>query len=102
MDNLKQYGKQFMTKFKDTNATLLGAAQAYYYLLSIFPLFAVCLAIIPYLNINADDLIDFLNDALPSEMVSIVEDNVLAFVESPNGGLITVGYSVLFGQLPMR
>ena len=91
MDKLKQYAKQFMTKFNDTNATLLGAAQAYYYLLSIFPLFAVCFAIIPYLNIDPDDIIGFLNDVLPSEMVSIVEDNVLAFVDSPNGGLITVG-----------
>lgn len=91
MDNLKQYSKQFMTKFNDTNATLLGAAQAYYYLLSIFPLFAVCFAIIPYLNINPDELIGFLSDALPSEMVSIVEDNVLAFVDSPSGGLLTIG-----------
>lgn len=91
MDKLKKYFQQFMTKFNDTNATLLGAAQAYYYLLSIFPLFAVCFAIIPYLHINPDDIIEFLNDVLPSEMVSIVEDNVLSFVDSPNGGLITVG-----------
>lgn len=91
MTKLKENIKQFMDKFNEANGSLLGAAQAYYYLLSIVPLFVLCFAIIPYLNINPDDALQFLNDAIPGEMASIFEDNILDFVETPRGGLLTVG-----------
>lgn len=91
MTNIKDFITIFMAKFNQSKASLLGAAQAYYYLLSIVPLFVVCFAIIPYLNINPDDTIQFLNDILPGEMASILEDNILSFVETPRGGLLTVG-----------
>lgn len=91
MTKLKENALHFMEKFKDSKATLLGAAQAYYYLLSIIPLFVVCFAIIPYLNINPEDTVQFLHDVMPSEMASVFEDNILSFVETPRGGLLTVG-----------
>src|SRR5699024_2771738 len=91
MDNLNQHATHTRTKLNDTTATSVGAAQAYCELFPNFPLFALCYAVIAHLDITPDDSIAFLNDGLPSEMVSIVEDNVLSFVDSPNGGLITVG-----------
>lgn len=91
MTNLKKNITLFMDKFNEANGSLLGAAQAYYYLLSIVPLFVLGFAIIPYLNINPDEAMKFLSDAIPGEMASIFEDNILDFVETPRGGLLTVG-----------
>ncbi|MEC5425983.1 YihY/virulence factor BrkB family protein [Virgibacillus sp. C22-A2] len=91
MSKLKNYMKDFSTKFKEDNVPVLAAAQAYYYLLSIVPLLIVCFAIIPYLNINPNDAITFIENVLPSEMASIFEENIVSLVETPRGGLLTVG-----------
>lgn len=70
---------------------LLGAAQAYYYLLSVIPLVAICFALIPYLNIDPDKAIGFFNDALPGELASHFEKSILQFVHKPQGGLLILG-----------
>lgn len=91
MSKLKNVAKRFMTKFKEDKVPLLAAAQAYYYLLSIVPLLIVCFALIPYFNINPNDAISFLGDTIPDEMASILEEKIVSLVETPRGGLLTVG-----------
>lgn len=70
---------------------LLGAAQAYYYLLSIIPLVVICLALIPYLHIDPDKAMSFLNDALPGKLASHFEKNIFQFMKKPRGGLLILG-----------
>jgi len=84
-------GNELIKRFQENNVTLLAASQAYYYLLAIFPLLIVCFAIIPYFNINTDQAIEFINNVLPGEMASIFEENIVSLVETPRGGLLTVG-----------
>lgn len=91
MSNLKNVAKRFMTKFQEDKVPLLAAAQAYYYLLSIVPLLIVCFALIPYFNINPNDAISFIGDTIPDEMASILEENIVSLVETPRGGLLTIG-----------
>ncbi|OZU87283.1 ribonuclease [Virgibacillus indicus] len=91
MSKFKSFGKDFMTKFKEDNVTLLAAAQAYYYLLSIVPLLVVCFALIPYFNINPADAVGFMKNALPSEIASIFEENIISIVETPQGGMLVIG-----------
>lgn len=91
MSNLINYTKRFMTKFSEDNVPLLAAAQAYYYLLSIMPLLIVCFALIPYFNINSKDAVNFIGDSIPSEMATILEENIINLVETPHGGLLTIG-----------
>lgn len=91
MSNVKDFSKQFMNKFKEDNVPLLAAAQAYYYLLSIVPLLIVCFAIVPYLNIDPEDAVAFMGNILPSEIAAIFEDTIVSIVQTPKGGLLTVG-----------
>src|SRR5699024_11353449 len=69
----------------------LAASQAYYYLLAVFPLLIVCFAIIPYFKIDPADATGFLEEILPGEMVSIFEENIISLIQTPQGGLVTIG-----------
>lgn len=89
--DIKQFGKEFMKRFSENNTTLLAAALAYYFLLAVFPLLIVGFAIIPYFNISPDDAVGFIGSILPQELASTFEENIVSLVETPRGGLLTVG-----------
>ncbi|MGJ9460342.1 YihY/virulence factor BrkB family protein [Oceanobacillus sp. CF4.6] len=91
MAKVKKISKNFMERFKENNVTLLAASLAYYFLLSIFPLLIVAFAIIPYFNISPDDAMGFITSILPGELASVFEDSIVGLVETPRGGLLTVG-----------
>ncbi|WP_033542584.1 YihY/virulence factor BrkB family protein [Planococcus sp. CAU13] len=91
MANAKSYVKEFGEKFKEDNATLLAAAQAYYYLLAIVPLLILILAILPYLQIDPQRLMDLLGTILPGEIATTFEDQIVSVVTTPAGGLLTIG-----------
>ncbi|AXI07653.1 ribonuclease [Oceanobacillus zhaokaii] len=91
MATLKYYVTGLIREFKEDNVTLLAAAQAYYYLLAVFPLLIVCFAIIPYFNIDADQVLQFIQSFVPGEIASMFEENIVSFIETPRGGLLTVG-----------
>ena len=91
MDKLKSNIKVFMGKFNEHNTTLLAASLAYYFLLAIFPLLIVGFAIIPYLNISPDEAMDFFSELLPGEIASLFQENIISLVQTPRGGLLTIG-----------
>lgn len=91
MDKLKKLIKQFMEKFNENNVTLLAASLAYYFLLAIFPLLIVGFAIIPYLNISPDEAMEFFTGILPGEIADLFQENIVGLIETPRGGLLTVG-----------
>ncbi|WP_337018286.1 YihY/virulence factor BrkB family protein [Oceanobacillus massiliensis] len=91
MSALKNRSKEFMTRFKENNVTMLAASLAYYFLLAIFPLLVVAFAIIPYFNISPDEAMRLIKTVMPGELSSIFEENIASLVETPQGGLLTVG-----------
>ncbi|GAB3069772.1 YihY/virulence factor BrkB family protein [Virgibacillus ainsalahensis] len=91
MSKLKNYMSEFITKFQEDNVPLLAAAQGYYYLLAVFPLLIVGFTIIPFFNINPEQALSFIGNILPGEIASIFEENIVSFIETPRGGLLTVG-----------
>ncbi|MUV38859.1 putative ribonuclease-like protein YfkH [Lentibacillus sp. JNUCC-1] len=91
MSKVINYGKTFMQKFQKDNVPTLAAAQAYYYLLASVPLLVVCFTIIPYLNVDPNDIVRFIEKVLPSGIGTILEENIISLVNTPRGGLLTVG-----------
>ncbi|KMJ59519.1 ribonuclease [Bacillus sp. LL01] len=91
MGRLFQFLKRLGNEMKKDRATGLAAEQAYYYMLSVFPLLVLALSIVPYLNIDPQRVIEFLQTLMPPETVSIFEENINEFVNKPNRGLLTVG-----------
>lgn len=85
------YIKEIKEGFQKDNVPLLGAAQAFYYLLSIVPMLILVLSIIPYFNIKPDEAINMLTNVIPRETAEIFRENIVSIVDQPKGGLLTVG-----------
>lgn len=90
-EKLKYYGKSLLAELKKDRATGLAAQQAYYYMLALFPLLILLIAIVPYLNIDPQNAIDIVNKLLPSQSADLLRDNVVKLVSERNGGLLTFG-----------
>lgn len=84
-------GKQLGKEFSNDDAPTLAAAQAYYYLLSIVPMLILLLSILPFLNIDPQRAVSFMENVLPSETAAAFEENIINVVSTPSGGLLTVG-----------
>jgi membrane protein len=90
-EKLIYYGKTLLGELKEDRATGLAAQQAYYYMLALFPLLILLIAIVPYLNIDPQKAIDIVNKLLPSQSAELLRDNVVRLVSEQNGGLLTFG-----------
>ncbi|CAM4002545.1 YihY/virulence factor BrkB family protein [Mesobacillus thioparans] len=80
-----------MGELKKDRATGLAAQQAYYYMLALFPMLILLIAIVPYLNIDPQKAINVINQLLPEESAQLLRDNVVKLVSERNGGLLTFG-----------
>ena len=83
--------KHFLFKFQHAKVFLLGSSQAFYYLLSLFPILVIGLAIIPYLNIDPDQAIGFLKKTLPGDMAGVFQKEILNLINNPRGSLLILG-----------
>lgn len=83
--------KLLIQKIKEHRVTGLAAEQAYYYLLSLFPLLILLLSILPYLSINTDTVLDLLNNFAPSQTTKLIKNTIVAIFSKRNSGLLTFG-----------
>ncbi|GAM14055.1 YihY/virulence factor BrkB family protein [Mesobacillus selenatarsenatis] len=90
-ERIKYYAKSLLGELKKDRATGLAAQQAYYYMLALFPLLILLIAIVPYLNIDPQKAINVVNQLLPSQSAELLRDNVVKLVSERNGGLLTFG-----------
>ncbi|MCA0971310.1 YihY/virulence factor BrkB family protein [Halobacillus litoralis] len=91
MNKVVDYAKEVFAEFQKDNIPLLGAAQAYYYLLAVVPMLILLLSILPYMNIEAETAINALSNVIPAETAEIFRENIVSLVEEPKGGLLTIG-----------
>ncbi|MFQ3546486.1 YihY/virulence factor BrkB family protein [Halobacillus rhizosphaerae] len=91
MKKKQSYVKDVISEFQKDNIPILGAAQAYHYLLAIVPLLILLLSILPYLQIDPDQAMSFMKKILPGETADIFKENIVSIVDKPKGGLLTVG-----------
>src|SRR5690625_7430519 len=83
--------KHFLFKFQHAKVFLLGSSQAFYYLLSLFPILVIGLAIIPYLNIDPDQAIGFLKKTLPGDMAGVFFEENFKLINNPRGSFLILG-----------
>ncbi|MGK7376676.1 YihY/virulence factor BrkB family protein [Planococcus sp. 1R117A] len=91
MSKAKAVAKDLVGEIKRDRATTLAAAQAYYYLLAIVPLLILLLAILPYLQLDPQRVMDLVGTILPGEMAATFQDTIVSVVTVPSGGLLTFG-----------
>lgn len=91
MNKLKSIGKQLGKEIKEDRATGLAAEQAYYYMLALFPMLILLLSILPYLSIQPQEALDFLEDVMPSETTEVFREDIIKLVSEQNRSLLTFG-----------
>jgi membrane protein len=60
-------------------------------MLSIFPLLILLISIVPYLSLDPQKALSYLQSVMPSDSFNVIEDNVVDIITKPNGGLLTFG-----------
>lgn len=68
-----------------------GAQLAYFFLLSFFPLLIFLVTLLPYLNLKQDQVFEFLDDVMPTEILSIAQTVIGETLSAQNGGLLSIG-----------
>lgn len=71
--------------------TGLAAQQAYYYFLSLIPMLILLVSIVPYLNIDPNKALAFMDNVLAPETAQLIKDNILTIISNESGGLLTFG-----------
>lgn len=85
------FSKLLFHKIIEHRVTGLAAEQAYYYLLSLFPMLILLLSILPYLSINTELVLNLLNDFAPSQTTKLIKETIVTIFSIRNSGLLTVG-----------
>jgi Predicted membrane protein len=80
----------FNNRLIEDHTVDLAATLAYYFLLSLFPLVIFLFAVLPYLGLTQQEVIPFLSQYLPGEVMNLIRQN-LGGVFTKSGGLLSVG-----------
>ncbi|WP_280772079.1 YihY/virulence factor BrkB family protein [Salipaludibacillus daqingensis] len=91
MRNILSFLKTLGQEFSKDKVPLLGAAQAYYYLLSLIPMLILILSILPYLNLDPNQAMVTISNVMPEELASVFEDQIVSILTEQRGGLLTIG-----------
>src|SRR5262249_8051419 len=75
------------------NCLNLAAQLAYYFFLALFPALLFLVAVVSFIPIEhlLDTITSTLARVAPSEVMTIVTDQILKIAQSKNGGLLTLG-----------
>ncbi|MDY4761123.1 YihY/virulence factor BrkB family protein [Streptococcus thoraltensis] len=82
--------KYFLELFRTSEMDLSSIAVAYYLLLTIFPFFVLLANIFPYININTDQILAFLQENIPEELYKTTANIVINIFNEPNTGLVWI------------
>jgi membrane protein len=98
-DNLSLYRfiKIFVNNIQEDEIMDRANGVAYNFILSIFPTIIFLFTLIPYIShyfphINQQTIMEFIGEAMPTNMYSIVSSTILDIVSNQRGGLLTFGF----------
>ena len=87
----KGFIQDLIHRIKNVDISSMGAQLAYFLLLSLFPMLIFLMTLIPYLNLEQEQVFDFLADIMPNEVYSLIEGTLSEVLTNQNGGLLSVG-----------
>jgi membrane protein len=85
--------KRTLNEVVEDNCLGLAAELAYYFFLALFPALLFLVAIISFIPVSGllDAITNTLSRVAPSEVITIVQDQILKIAHERNGGLLTLG-----------
>lgn len=81
--------KKFVTRLSKDNIGAFAAQSAFFFILSIFPLFMLILSIMKYTPLTTEHLIKFFNELLPSALANSFNNVINETYAKSNIGLIS-------------
>lgn len=87
----KGFAQDLIQRIKRADISGMGAQLAYFFLLSFFPLIIFLVTLLPYLNLQKDQVFDFMEEVMPQEVYGLTETFVGEILTKPNGGLLSLG-----------
>src|SRR5690348_14902189 len=85
--------KTFWGAFYEDNCLGMSAQLAYYYFFALFPALLMMLAIASYFPYHTlvNDIVKALGGFVPSDVLSIIDDQLAKISSTTRGGLLTIG-----------
>ena len=84
--------QDLIVRMKDVDISGMGAQLAYFFLLSFFPLLIFIVTLVPYLNINQEEVFNFLQTIVPTEVFLLTQGTLTEILTTENGGgLLSIG-----------
>ena len=88
---VKGFFQDLLYRIKTVDMLGMAAQLAFFFLLSFFPLIIFLVTLLPYLNLKQEQIFEFLEGFIPSEVYLMVEDILKDILTNHNGGLLSIG-----------
>ncbi len=83
--------KELLYRIKKVDVTGLGSQLAFFFLLSLFPLLIFVMTLLPFLNLDQDQIFLFIREYAPGTVATLIEDTLSDVLKNRNGGLLSIG-----------
>ncbi|MEW9500745.1 YihY/virulence factor BrkB family protein [Jeotgalibacillus marinus] len=91
LNTISGFVKEVIRRFTKSDTLGLSAQLAYFFLLSLFPLLIFALALIPYLPITQQGMLNFFSEFAPGEIMSVIESTITEVNTGDNTGILSIG-----------
>ncbi|WP_363322186.1 YihY/virulence factor BrkB family protein [Sporosarcina highlanderae] len=85
------FWKELLVRIKKVDITGLGSQLAFFFLLSLFPLLIFLITLLPFLNIDENQVFLFIRDYAPESVFKLIRDTLQEILANRNGGLLSIG-----------
>lgn len=83
--------KQLIIRVKELDVSASGAQLAFFFLLSLFPLLIFLFTLLPYFQLDQNQIFMFIRDYAPESTASLIENTVSEVLNNRSGGLLSIG-----------
>lgn len=87
----KGFMQDLLLRVQRVDISALGAQLAYFFLLSFFPLIIFLVTLLPFLNLQVEQIYSFLATIMPNEIYTMIEGTLKDVLTNRNGGLLSIG-----------
>ena len=87
----KGFFQELLARIQHVDVTALGAQLAFFFLLSLFPLLIFIVTLLPYLNLQEDQLFSILRTYAPGDVYMLIDGTLDEVLSDRNGGLLSLG-----------
>ena len=88
---IKKFAKEMFYRVMYDEISLLSANLSYYFILSLFPMLIVALALTPYFKIDQQFLLEKIQSYVPGDLGDYLFDMISEVLNNKNNTIITVG-----------